>query len=368
MPAAGGARARRARRDEARTARGGTDARAPVADADQLDSTTRASRSSSRCARGASAARAGSSSPRARARSRARPPPGCGSVETFYAPALIDWPEGQAVSERVLAKMAYRAKPEGVIALVEAPAHRRCRATGRSTSSPSGSRSRATSVRSRASARGRGRRRARSSPRRAPIPSTPTRSAPRPARSSRCRSSRTTLEEVVGLGVALVAAVAGAGLPYSEADLAAPGRDRRRRRGPRPPAPLASRPPRSSVTIPIRARRRRPRASTPPSPRRSCSSRRCASVVSRDDVLRARPTVERYLRRTPLLASRTLGARLKCELFQRTGSFKARGAINKLASLERGGARARRDRDLGRKPRPGGRLRRGRARRSTRSS
>jgi threonine dehydratase len=57
-------------------------------------------------------------------------------------------------------------------------------------------------------------------------------------------------------------------------------------------------------------------------------------VVERDDVLRARPVVERFLVRTPLLSSRTLGARLKCELFQRTGSFKARGAINKLASLD----------------------------------
>ncbi len=43
--------------------------------------------------------------------------------------------------------------------------------------------------------------------------------------------------------------------------------------------------------------------------------------------------------RTPLLSSRTLGARLKCELFQRTGSFKARGAIAKLASLDAAGAR-----------------------------
>jgi threonine dehydratase len=34
-----------------------------------------------------------------------------------------------------------------------------------------------------------------------------------------------------------------------------------------------------------------------------------------------------------MLNSRTLGARLKCELLQRTGSFKPRGAINKLASL-----------------------------------
>ena len=56
-------------------------------------------------------------------------------------------------------------------------------------------------------------------------------------------------------------------------------------------------------------------------------------MLSLADVLRARPTVESYLPRTPLLSSRTLGASLKCELFQRTGSFKSRGAINKLASL-----------------------------------
>ena len=56
-------------------------------------------------------------------------------------------------------------------------------------------------------------------------------------------------------------------------------------------------------------------------------------VPSRDDVLRARTVVEQHLLRTPMLSSRTLGARLKCELFQRTGSFKARGALNKLASL-----------------------------------
>jgi threonine dehydratase len=56
-------------------------------------------------------------------------------------------------------------------------------------------------------------------------------------------------------------------------------------------------------------------------------------VVDRDDILRARPVVERFLSRTPMLSSRTLGARLKCELFQRTGSFKPRGALNKLASL-----------------------------------
>jgi threonine dehydratase len=56
-------------------------------------------------------------------------------------------------------------------------------------------------------------------------------------------------------------------------------------------------------------------------------------VLSRADVLRARPLVEAHLHRTPLLPCRTLGAGLKCELFQRTGSFKARGAIAKLAGM-----------------------------------
>ena len=44
-------------------------------------------------------------------------------VSTYFAPALIEWPAGEEVSERVLAKMAYRAEPEGVIAVVEAPRH-----------------------------------------------------------------------------------------------------------------------------------------------------------------------------------------------------------------------------------------------------
>jgi threonine dehydratase len=56
-------------------------------------------------------------------------------------------------------------------------------------------------------------------------------------------------------------------------------------------------------------------------------------VVEREDVIRARAVVEQHLARTPILSSRTLGARLKCELFQRTGSFKSRGALVKLASL-----------------------------------
>jgi threonine dehydratase len=56
-------------------------------------------------------------------------------------------------------------------------------------------------------------------------------------------------------------------------------------------------------------------------------------VLSRDDVLRARETIGERLPRTPMLASRQLGARLKCELFQRTGSFKSRGALNRMSDL-----------------------------------
>jgi threonine dehydratase len=55
--------------------------------------------------------------------------------------------------------------------------------------------------------------------------------------------------------------------------------------------------------------------------------------VTRADVERARATIGDRLPRTPMLSSRTLGARLKAELFQRTGSFKVRGALNKLSSL-----------------------------------
>jgi TrmH family RNA methyltransferase len=45
--------------------------------------------------------------------------------ETFLAPELLpDWPHGDVatlVSAKVLAKMSYRAEPEGVLAIVEAP-------------------------------------------------------------------------------------------------------------------------------------------------------------------------------------------------------------------------------------------------------
>jgi threonine dehydratase len=56
-------------------------------------------------------------------------------------------------------------------------------------------------------------------------------------------------------------------------------------------------------------------------------------IPTRDDVERARANIGTRLQRTPLLSSRTLNAHLKCELFQRTGSFKVRGALNKLSSL-----------------------------------
>lgn len=40
---------------------------------------------------------------------------------TYFAPELLPWDEGEEVSARVLSKMAYRAEPEGVLAIVEIP-------------------------------------------------------------------------------------------------------------------------------------------------------------------------------------------------------------------------------------------------------
>ena len=51
------------------------------------------------------------------------------------------------------------------------------------------------------------------------------------------------------------------------------------------------------------------------------------------DVERARQTIEGRVHRTPMLTSAALGARLKAELFQKTGSHKIRGALNCIASL-----------------------------------
>ena len=58
-------------------------------------------------------------------------------------------------------------------------------------------------------------------------------------------------------------------------------------------------------------------------------------TLTRDDVLLAAERIRGRVHRTPTFSSRTLGERtyLKAELFQKTGSFKARGVLNKLSSL-----------------------------------
>ena len=59
--------------------------------------------------------------------------------------------------------------------------------------------------------------------------------------------------------------------------------------------------------------------------------------VTREDVLAAREAIAGRLHRTPVFRSETLGPGvfLKAELFQKTGSFKPRGVLTKLASLTR---------------------------------
>src|SRR5262245_27122429 len=63
------------------------------------------------------------------------------------------------------------------------------------------------------------------------------------------------------------------------------------------------------------------------------------SLLSLDDVQRARERIAGRLHRTPMVTSRTLSERtsarihFKAELLQRTGSFKPRGVLNKLATL-----------------------------------
>src|ERR671929_209543 len=64
-----------------------------------------------------------------------------------------------------------------------------------------------------------------------------------------------------------------------------------------------------------------------------------ADLLSLDDVERARGRIAGRLHRTPLLTSATLSeqvgadVRFKAELLQRTGAFKPRGVLNKLATL-----------------------------------
>ena len=63
-------------------------------------------------------------------------------------------------------------------------------------------------------------------------------------------------------------------------------------------------------------------------------------LTSLDDIRAARERVAPYVHRTPLLRSASLGELcggvdlvLKAELFQKTGSFKPRGIVNKMLSL-----------------------------------
>ena len=60
-----------------------------------------------------------------------------------------------------------------------------------------------------------------------------------------------------------------------------------------------------------------------------------ALTIGREHVERAATVIAGRLQRTPTLSSRTLGHHvfLKAELLQRTGSFKPRGVLTKLASL-----------------------------------
>jgi threonine dehydratase len=63
------------------------------------------------------------------------------------------------------------------------------------------------------------------------------------------------------------------------------------------------------------------------------------SLISLDDVYQARERIGDRLHRTPMLSSATLSKRIdanvhfKAELLQRTGAFKPRGVLNKLATL-----------------------------------
>src|SRR5262249_16821596 len=82
----------------------------------------------------------------------------------------------------------------------------------------------------------------------------------------------------------------------------------------------------------------RPHGPTP-SRRRPHRPRGRDRVIPLADIRAAAERVRGRVHRTPMLASRSLGERagvqltLKCESFQKTGSFKPRGALNKVLSL-----------------------------------
>ena len=203
-------------------------------------------------AESAGAAAGGPFSPRGRGRWSGRWRRGSSVDATFRAPELLpDWPiGGRGVSARVLAKMSYRAEPEGVLAIVEAPAAR-CRRTGRSTSSRSGSRSRATSGRWRARPRPQAPTRS-SSPTRRPMPGTRTRSA-LDRRRLHPADRGGTLDEVAASALQKVAAVVDAPTRHTDADLTEPTALARRGGGRRPRRALARRG-RHEVATPMRAR------------------------------------------------------------------------------------------------------------------
>ena len=56
-------------------------------------------------------------------------------------------------------------------------------------------------------------------------------------------------------------------------------------------------------------------------------------MITIDDVEAAARTIAGRVHRTPLLWSRRSASGLKAELFQKTGAFKVRGALNKIAAL-----------------------------------
>ena len=58
-----------------------------------------------------------------------------------------------------------------------------------------------------------------------------------------------------------------------------------------------------------------------------------AGAPGREDVESAQAVLAGRIHRTPSFGSSSLGVSLKAELFQKTGSFKARGALNRVAAL-----------------------------------
>ena len=65
----------------------------------------------------------------------------------------------------------------------------------------------------------------------------------------------------------------------------------------------------------------------------AATRRRCDEMLTPDDVQRARVQLAGRVHRTPTLSSASLGADLKAELFQKTGSFKVRGVLNRVLAL-----------------------------------